>query len=114
MEKEIVMYVRSFYCPNVALARDVLNRYQIPYREIDIDKNSAMAERVVEWTHHMSVPTLIIANPGQDTPYTDFLPRPTDRSNRGYDRGPMITEPNNHALEDWLHKHGFLAKPYSR
>jgi glutaredoxin len=114
MEKEIVMYVRHFYCSNVALARDVLNRYEIPYREIDIDRNPAMADRVVEWTHHMSVPTLVVTNSGEDTPYTDFLPRPTDRTIKGFDRGPMITEPNNSALEDWLHKHGFLDKPYSR
>jgi len=108
------MYVRRAYCPNVALARDVMQRYNIPYREIAIDNNPAMANRVKEWTSHHSVPTIIIANPGEDIPYTDFLPRPTDRSNRGYDRGPMITEPNNQQLEDWLHKHGFLKKPYRR
>jgi hypothetical protein len=26
----------------------------------------------------------------------------------------MITEPNNQQLEDWLHEHGFLEKPYQR
>jgi len=114
MEKEIVMYARNSYCPMVALARDVLDRYNIPYREIDIQANPAMADRVKEWTGFHSVPTLVIANSGEDMPYTDVLPRPTDRSLRGYDRGPMITEPNNQALEDWLHKHGFLDKPYNR
>lgn len=114
MEKEIVMYVRSYYCPTVALARDLLNRYNVPYREIDIDADPTMLERVIEWTHHPSVPTIVIAKPGEDVPYTDFLPRPTDRSIKGFDRGPMITEPNNRALEDWLYKHGFLDKPYSR
>ncbi len=114
MEKEIVMYVRSFFCPNVALARDVLGRYNIPYREIDIDANPVMAERVKAWTQFLSVPTLVIANPGDDLPYTDVLPRPTEGSLKGYDRGPLITEPNNAALENWLHKHGFLNKPYSR
>lgn len=114
MDKEIVMYVRGFYCPGVALARDLLSRYNIPYREIDIDANVGMADRVKLWTNHLSVPTLILANPGEDVPYTEFLPRPTDRSIKGFDRGPMITEPNNRALENWLHKHGFLDKPYSR
>ena len=114
MDKEIVMYVRSFYCPQIALARDILKRYDIPYREIDIGADPAMAARVREWTNFLSVPTLIIANPGQDLPYTDYLPRPADRPLRGYDRGPMITEPGNEALENWLHKHGFLDKPYKR
>lgn len=114
MDKQIVMYVRRFYCPNVALARDLLNRYNIPYREINIDVDPAMAARVKAWTNYLSVPTIIIANPGEDVPYTDFLPYPTDRSNRGYDRGPMITEPNNQQLEDWLYTHGFLNKPYQR
>lgn len=114
MTRELVMYVRGAYCPNIALARDVLSRYNIPYREINIDDDPLLAARIKEWTHFYSVPTLIVANPGEDVPYTDFLPRPADRSLKGFDRGPMITEPNNHALEDWLHKHGFLNKPYSR
>ena len=114
MEKEIVMYARRSYCASVALARDVLERYNIPYRELSIDDDLAIAARVKAWTHHYSVPTLIIANRGEDFPYEDFLPRPTHRTIKGYDRGPMITEPNNRDLEDWLHKHGFLSKPYTR
>ncbi|MCB0153554.1 MAG: glutaredoxin [Anaerolineae bacterium] len=113
-EKEIVMYVRTAYCPLVALARDLLKRYGLAYREINIDDDPLFAARVKEWTHHYSVPTLLIANPGEEVPYEAFLPRPTDQTIKGYDRGPMITEPNNQALEDWLHKHGFLAKPYRR
>ena len=114
MEKEIVMYTRNSFCPGVALARDVLTRYRIAYRELSIDEDPLIAARVKAWTHHYSVPTLIIANPGEDIPYTEFLPRPTERSIRGYDRGPMISEPNNRDLENWLHKHGFLDKPYRR
>ncbi len=114
MSKEIVMYVRGFYCPTVALARDVLTRYNVPYREIDIDADPLMTDRVRDWTHHLSVPTIVLANPGEDVPYTNFLPRPTERSIKGYDRGPMITEPNNKAFENWLYKHGFLEKPYRR
>ena len=114
MEKEIVMYVRRAYCPQVTLARDLMNRYGIPYREIYIDDDPAMIARVKAWTNYHSVPTIIIANPGEDVPHTNFLPRPTDHTNRGYDRGPMITEPNNRQLENWLHKHGFLDKPYKR
>ena len=114
MEKEIVMYIRRSYCPSVALARDLLDRYEVPYREISIDDDPTMAARVKEWTHHYSVPTIVIANQGEDVPFTDFLARPTHRTIKGYNRGPMITEPNNRDLEDWLHKHSFLDKPYTR
>lgn len=112
--KEIVMYGRQIFCPGVVLARDLMQRYDIPFREIDIDRDPDMAWRVKKWTNHYSVPTLIIANPGEDVPYTEVLPGPADGNLRGYDRGPMITEPTNHELENWLHKHGFLDKPYRR
>lgn len=114
MEKEIVMYVRGVFCGSVALARDLLNRYGVPYREVNIDDDPLDAARLKEWTNFFSVPTIIIANPGQNVPYTDYLPRPADQPLRGYNRGPMITEPNNQQLEDWLHQHGFLDKPYRR
>ena len=114
MDKEIVMFVRSSFCPGVALARDLMKRYNVPFREVDIDAELEMAARVKEWTHYLSVPTIIVAKRGEDVPYTGFLPRPTDRSIKGFDRGPMITEPNNKELENWLHKHGFLEKPYHR
>jgi len=114
MEKEIVMFVRSSYCSGVALARDLLQRYNIPFREIKIDLDIEMAARVKAWTGYLSVPTIIITRPGETEPYTDFLPPPTDRAIKGYDRGPMITEPNNRELENWLHQHGFLDQPYQR
>lgn len=114
MNKEIVMYVRGAYCGSVALARDLLIRYAIPFREINIDDDPLFAARLREWTQFFSVPTLIITNPGEDVPYTEYLPRPADRPLRGYNRGPMITEPNNQQLEDWLNQHGFLDKPYRR
>jgi glutaredoxin len=114
MDKEIVMYIRTAYCPGVALARDLLTRYKVAFREVNIDDDSDLAAQLKAWAHHYSVPTLIIANLGEDVPYTDYLPRPTERSIKGYDRGPMISEPNNRDLENWLYKHGFLDKPYRR
>jgi glutaredoxin len=114
MDKEILIFVRSSFCGGVALARDLLTRYQIPYREVEIDKNPELAARLKEWTGFLSVPTLIVVKPGEDSPYTEFLPPPTDRSLKGFDRGPMITEPTNRELENWLHKHDFLEKPYQR
>jgi glutaredoxin len=114
MEKEIVMFVRSTFCSGVVLARDLFKRYEIPFREVEIDLNPELADRVKEWTGYLSVPTIIIARPGENVPFAEFLPCPTERTIKGYDRGPMITEPTNRELENWLHKHGFLAKPYQR
>jgi hypothetical protein len=91
-----------------------MHRYNVPFREVNVDQDLTLARRLKEWTNFLSVPTLIVASPGENLPYTDFLPPPTDRPLRGYDRGPMITEPNNQQLEDWLYKHNFLDKPYSR
>ncbi|MFQ5614263.1 MAG: glutaredoxin family protein [Anaerolineae bacterium] len=114
MEKELVVYVRRTYCPYVALARDLLKRYQIPHREIFIDADPAMAQRVRDWTGFYSVPTLIVAAPGQDVPYEAPDPLRPGQSPMNIDRGSMITEPNNQGLENWLHKHGFLPKAYKR
>lgn len=113
-DKEIVMYVRSSYCPTVALARDLLTRYGVEYRELNYDDDPRYVERLKTWNGHLGVPTIIIAESGQEEPNDEILPKLTGRTNKGYDRGPLITEPNNRQLEDWLHKHGFLDKPYRR
>jgi glutaredoxin len=62
MEKEIVMYARSTYCPQMALARDLMDRYNIPYREIHINDDQGMAARVKAWTGYYSVPRLCCMN----------------------------------------------------
>lgn len=113
-DKELVVYVRTSYCPYVALARDLLNRYHVPYRELNIEDDPALAERVRQWTGYLSVPTLVVAAPGQDLPFEAPDPLPAGQSPRNIDRGSMITEPNNRALENWLHRHGFLPKGYKR
>lgn len=108
-QKELVMYSRSSPCPFVNTARHVLAEASIPYREIFIDKDPQARQRVVEWTGFESVPTLIIALPGEDLPITEpaFLER--GHSPRGIDRGSMITEPNSTQLKQWLQLHGILS-----
>ena len=114
MEKELVLYGQTRYSPYVALARDLLTRYKIPFREIDVQANPMMADRVTTWTGRLSLPTLIVTLPGSDVPLTPPTPLETDQAPRGLDRDSLISEPNNQQLEDWLHKHGFLDKPYKR
>ena len=108
MMNELVMYSRSSSCPFVSLAKRVLDDYQVPYREIHIDKDSSARQRVLDWTGFLSVPTLVVARSGEDLPYEPQTPLVTGNSPRGIDRGTMITEPNADDFARWLQRHGFI------
>ncbi len=108
MSKELVMYLRTSSCPFVSLAKRVLNDYQVPYREVNIDKDQESRERVLTWTGFMSVPTLVVAETEEILPYDPPSMLPAGSSPRGIDRGTMITEPNIEELANWLLKHGFI------
>ena len=108
MGYELVMYSRTRACPYVRAAKRVLERVNVPYREIYIDEDSAAERRVEEWTGFRSVPTIIVANPGEDLPYEPPAPLQAGESPKGVDRGSMITEPGESVFEDWLRKHGFV------
>ena len=105
---ELVMYSRSYSCPFVTLAKRVLNDYHVPYREIHIDRDNDARQRVLDWTGFLSVPTLIVARPGENLPYETQAPLEKGRSPRGIDRGTMITEPSMEDLSHWLLGHGFI------
>lgn len=108
MAYEIVMYSRFSPCPYVRSAKRVLDRERIPYREIYIDEDPAAKQRVIEWTGFQSVPTIILAQPGEILPYEAPEPLAPGASPKGIDRGPMITEPGEVQLENWLRRHGFM------
>jgi glutaredoxin len=108
MEYELVMYSRTRACPFVRTAKRVLDREGIAYREIFIDTDAEAEQRVVDWTGYRSVPTIILAKPGEDLPYEDPAPLAAGASPRGLDRGVMITEPGEVSLETWLKKHGLM------
>lgn len=107
---ELVMYSRTSPCPFVTLAKRVLNNEHVPYRELFIDKDKTVEQRVLNWTGFLSVPTLVVARPGEDLPYEEPAPLPKDSSPRGINRGPMLTEPNEEQLITWLEQHGFIAR----
>jgi glutaredoxin len=107
MPYELVMYSRFSPCPFVRTAKRVLERENVPYREIYIDQDPTAKQRVLDWTGFQSVPTIIVANPGEDLPYEEPAPL-IDESPRGIDRGSMITEPGEIQLEKWLKKHSFI------
>lgn len=109
MDKELVMYGRSYGCPAITIAKLVLEGKDIPYREIHIDQDEEALRRVLDWTGFRSVPTLVVANPGQVLPFEPPSPLPKGKSPRGIDRGSIITEPDDRQLEKWLKKHGFVG-----
>jgi glutaredoxin len=105
-DRELVVYARTYGCPYQNVAMRVFTRYDVPHRMIWIDRDKAAMQRVVAWTGFKSVPTLVIAEPGEDLPYTE--PEPISGSPRGIDRGPMLTEASESELVTWLIKHGLL------
>jgi glutaredoxin len=109
MSKELVMYTRTAGCPFVTIAKKVLAEHSIPYREIFIDQDYNARERLLEWVGFLSVPTLVVANAGQDVPFTEPGYLEKGQSPRGIDRGAMLTEPNAAQLTAWLTRHAFIS-----
>ncbi|MFQ5576756.1 MAG: glutaredoxin family protein [Anaerolineae bacterium] len=105
MTHEIIIYSRAGYNSYTALARDLLTRYRIPFKEINITANPA-AERLTAWAGEVDTPALVVAAPGAALPAG---PPPRRDS-----PGPLICRPANYQLENWLHRYGFLPKPYTR
>jgi glutaredoxin len=107
-DKELVMYGRTSPCPFISTAKRVLDREGVPYRELFIDKDKEHEARVLMWTGFLSVPTLIIADPGETLPYEAPAFLDKGASPRGINRGSMITEANEDELMAWLRQHGLL------
>lgn len=107
-DKELVVYARTTYCPYIAKVKRVFEQYHVPHREIMIDQSEEATRRVEGWTGFRSVPTIIVARPGENVPYEDPAPLPAGGSPRGVDRGSMITEPYEEELVNWLKRNGFI------
>lgn len=108
MQKELVMYSRTLGCPFISIAKKTLAEYNVSFREIYIDKDDKARQHVLNWTGFLSVPTLIIANHGEDVPYQTPLHLDKGTSPRGINRGSMITEANHDELIIWLTQHGLI------
>ena len=106
--KDIVMYSRTYGCPYVRAAKRVLDRHQLNYREVFINQDEEARGRVLQWAGFESVPTIVVARPGEDLPLAEPAPLPAGNSPRGVDRGSMITEPGEEQLTDWLRHNGFI------
>jgi hypothetical protein len=92
----------------VGLAKRVLHDYHVPYREVAVDRNDDARQWVMSTTGFLSVPTLVVANPGDHLPFETPLPLARGSSPRGVNRGSIITEPSMSQLIEWLEQHGFI------
>jgi glutaredoxin len=108
MTKQIVMYTRTLGCPFISVAKRVFDDYALHYREIFIDKDDTARQRVLDWTGFLSVPTIIVAQTGEDLPAETPLPLARGASPRGINRGSMITEPSSDELTRWLRQHHLI------
>lgn len=108
MDKELVVYGRTYPCPDLARSQRFLTTQNVPYRMIHIDQDEQAGELVERYVGHRSVPTIVVARKGDVLPIEEPKPLPSGRSARSYDRGTLITEPSDEALNTFLQRHGLL------
>ena len=109
MNKELIVFGRTYPCPDLMRTQRFLKANDIQYRQINIDEDRTALEIVERWVGHHSVPTVVVANAGDVHPIVEPAPVPAGRSKRSYDRGSMITEPSDEALHGFLRRHGFAS-----
>lgn len=104
----LVMFGRRFACADQDRAQTWLERHGIQYDFIDISTDPQAAHLLERWVGFLSVPTLVVARPGEIEPYHPPTPLHPGQRVRGLNRGTLITEPSNEDLERWLAQHGLL------
>ena len=106
----LVVYGRSSFCPDMMRWEHWLKRHPVEHVAFDIDTDPEALAKVVAWTGHQSVPTLVIAPDDGVDPIEEPSVLPAGRGPRAVDRGTMLTEPNPGQVEAFLDRHGI---PYS-
>ena len=89
-----------------------LDQNEVEFVWFDIDSDREALRKVIEWTGHESVPTLVIADDDDGIdPAMAPRPLPRGRGPRGVDRGSMLTEPNPGQVEKFLQRNGIPFGP---
>lgn len=109
--KEIVMYSRGGFCPDLSRARRAFQRWRLPYREINIRRDPEAHRRALEWNGCLAMPVIFVAHTGQDVPIEAPAPLAPQQSPRDVDRGSMISEASKKGLHAFLSRHGFPVPP---
>ena len=107
-DKTLVVYGRTFFCPDLERAQRFLANHNVAYQQINIDEDDSAGALVEGWVGHRSVPTIVVAKQGETLPFEEPTPLAEGRSVRSVDRGTIITEPSDEALEAFLKNNGLL------
>ena len=103
----LIVYGSSVPCPDMARFAWWLERHDVPdLVYVDIHQERWAYERVVEWTGHASVPTLVIAEDDSLDPISEPIPLTQVQRVRAFDRGTMLTEPNPQQIAGFLERNG--------
>jgi glutaredoxin len=102
----LVVYGSSVPCPDMARFSWWLDRHEVSDMVmLDIHRDPEAYDKVIAWTGHASVPTLVIADDDGFEPVV--APTPLGgRSARAFDRGTVLTEPNPGQIVDFLVRNG--------
>lgn len=107
--REIIIYGSGERTREVETITHILLSYDIPYRQISVDRDPAALGRILLWTGARAVPTLVAAQIGHDDPYQPPRPVKSWDPGRGVDRGSIICEPSENELVMWLQRQGFVT-----
>jgi len=103
----LVVYGSSVPCPDMARFQWWLQRFQVPGMVmLDIHHDEEAYDKVVAWTGHASVPTLVIAPDDGFDPIEPPEPITAGKRVRAFDRGTVLTEPNPGQIADFIQRHG--------
>lgn len=103
----LVVYGSSVPCPDMARFTWWLQQYEVPgLVAVDIHRERWAYERVVSWTGHASVPTLVIAEDDGVDPISEPAPLLPGQRVRALDRRTMLTEPNPQQIVEFLRRNG--------
>ena len=105
-DKQIIFYNRTAGCPYSTIAKIVLEKEGLSFREIMIDLDRRAGRQVEKWTGYRVVPTLVIAKKNGLQPLEPPAPLAEGKSPRGVNRGTLISEPNQRQLRKWLKDNG--------
>ena len=108
---QLVVYGRSTPCPDMYRWHLWLDQNEVEFVWFDIDTDREALRKVIAWTGHQSVPTLVIADDDGIDPAVAPRPLPRGRGPRGVDRGSMLTEPNPGQVEKFLQRNGIPFGP---
>lgn len=108
----LLVYGSSIPCPDMARFHWWLRHHEVSaIAFVDIHREEWAYERVLQWTGHASVPTLVIAEDEGVEPVAPPTPLAPGQRVRGFDRGTMLTEPNPGQIEEFLTRNGIAVTP---